>query len=148
MPVSKQRNYHQNGGMFFLIDGISIPEYENMDSIELYTLFEKIMESATSIRMLSEFSLYGFVIEVFIDPIGPITIMRQTRSVIGESLTPKRASKRERPERLNSFCLKIVGLSDNTGDRSKQYVSIDKSKAKKKLLATFNECDQEVVTPR
>jgi hypothetical protein len=148
MPVSKQRSYHQNGGMFFLVDGKHSKEYENMDPSELYDLFNEIMKSATFIRMLSEFSLYGFVIEVFIDPMGPIKIMRQTRNVIGEPVTPKRASRRELSEQLNSFCLKIVGLGDITGDRSKQYLSIDKSKAKKKLLATFNECDQEVVTTR
>jgi hypothetical protein len=144
MPAAKEQKYHQNGGMFFLVEGKYIKEYEPMNTSELYDLFVKIMNSATSISMLSEFSLYGFVIKVNIDPHGPIKIMRQTRSVTGEPVTPKRASKRECPEQLTSFCLKIVGV----GTGSRQYVSLDSTKTKKKSLATFKECKDEINTTR
>ena len=144
MPAAKEQKYHQNGGMFFLVDGKHIPEYEPMNPSELYNLFVKIMVSATSISMLSEFSLYGFVIKVNINPAGPIKIMRQTRSDTGEPVTPKRASTRQSAQELTSFCLKIVGV----GNGSRQYVSLDSTKTKKKSLATFKECESEINTTR
>jgi hypothetical protein len=144
MPAAKEQKYHQNGGMFFLVDGKHSKEYELMNTSELYDLFVKIMDSATSISMLSEFSLYGFVLEVVVDPAGPIQIMRQTRSVTGEPVTPKTASKRENAQQLTSFCLKIVGL----GNGSRTYLSLDGKKTKNKSLATFKECNSEINTTR
>ena len=144
MPASKERKYRQNGGMFFLVDGEYSKEYETMESSELYDLFVKLMQSATSIRILSEFSLYGFVFEVSIDPAGPIKIMCQTRSDTGDLLTPKRSSKRQRTQQLTSFCLKIVGI----GCGSRLYTSLDGKKTKNKSFATFAECELEVDTTR
>jgi hypothetical protein len=146
MPASKERKYRQNGGMFFLVNGKDSKEYDDMDTEEMYAMFKLMMGSATSIRMLSEFSLYGFVIEVFIDPnpMGRIKIMRQTRNVTGDPSTPKTAGKRERAQQLTSFCLKIVGI----GKGSRTYFSLDGTKMKNKSLATFVECDTEVVVTR
>ena len=149
--MSTQRKYQQNGGMFFSLNGGPIQEYENSEFDDIFDLFKTIIGTATSIRLLSEFSLYGFVFEVSIPPDGPVKIMRQTRSNLGHPLTPKRASKRQDPsqfEQMNSFCLKVVGLkSTDPLVRSKPYTSLD-GKHKNKSLARFDECRTELEVTR
>lgn len=159
--MPNQLKYHQNGGMFFLVrddeddEYKHIQEYEDGNSEKMYKLFEKLINSATSIIMLSEFSLYGFVFEIRIPSDGPVKIMSQTRNASGEQLTPRTASNREdlqfeQFEQLPSICLKVVGLIDdeNPAVRSKPYMSFDQSKTKNKFLATFDECNAEVAVTR
>lgn len=163
--MPNQLKYHQNGGMFFLVrddeddeDGEykHIQEYEDSNIEKMYELFEKLIKSATSIIILSEFSLYGFVFEIRIPRDGPVKIMSQTRNASGEQLTPRTASNREDSqfeqfEQLPSICLKVVGLIDDENPhavRSKPYVSLDPSKTKNKFLATLDECREEVAVTR
>ena len=44
--MPEQRNYHQNGGMFFSLNGGPIQEYESSDSDEMFELFETIIGTA------------------------------------------------------------------------------------------------------
>ena len=136
--------------MFFVDkDGKFINEFENIDLDELYDMFVLLMKNATRIRLLSEFSLYGFVFEIFINPDGPIKIMRQTRSDSGEQITPRRARTRKDPQLLESFCLKIVGIREpKPTDSSSIEYSSHNGKTHKKSFATFKECETELIATR